>query len=168
MPSGISNCTTISSPLLPNITLDFLTTMKNQLSTMLLATLLLVGCRNGAHQSAEQTGTGDTTTQGDSSAATQPAGDSAAGRESQLLSPQRLDSMSYQDKVRNIYSTEKVRIPKQVMDSAMALKDPQKINKILEGYMNRQDSNVRAGMATKLGISLDSLNKILSTKPRKP
>lgn len=106
--------------------------------------------------------------QGDSSVATQPAGDSAAGRETQLLSPERLNAMSYEDKVRNIYSTEKVRIPKQVMDSAMTLKDPNKINKILEGYMNRQDSGVRAGIATKLGISIDSLNKILSTKPRKP
>ncbi|MCC7436934.1 MAG: hypothetical protein IT211_00410 [Armatimonadetes bacterium] len=143
--------------------------MMNQLSTMLLATLLLVGCRNGAHQSAEQASTaGDTATQGDSSVATQPAGDSAAGRETQLLSPERLNAMSYEDKVRNIYSTEKVRIPKQVMDSAMTLKDPNKINKILEGYMNRQDSGVRAGIATKLGISIDSLNKILSTKPRKP
>lgn len=136
---------------------------------MLLATLLLVGCRNASHQSSEQASTtGDTAMQGDSSVATQPAGDSAAGRETQLLSPERLNAMSYEDKVRNIYSTEKVRIPKQVMDSAMTLKDPNKINKILEGYMNRQDSGVRAGIATKLGISIDSLNKILSTKPRKP
>lgn len=105
-------------------------------------------------------------TQTDSLAAQRAAGDSA-GRETQLLSPERLNSMNYEDKVRNIYSTEKMRIPKQMMDSAMKLKDPNKINKILENYMNQQDSGVRAGMAIKLGISADSLNKILNVKPRK-
>lgn len=139
----------------------------NQIPTTLLLTLvLLVGCRNASHQSGEQANIGDTTTRTDSMAAKQAADDSA-GREAQLLSPERLNSMSYEDKVRNIYSTEKMRIPKQMMDSAMKLKDPNKINRILENYMNQQDSGVRANIAVKLSISIDSLNKILNVKPRK-
>lgn len=139
----------------------------NQIPTTLLLTLvLLVGCRNASHQSGEQANIGDTITRTDNMAAKQEADDSV-GREAQLLSPERLNSMSYEDKVRNIYSTEKMRIPKQMMDSAMKLKDPNKINKILENYMNQQDSGVRANIAVKLGISRDSLNKILNVKPRK-
>lgn len=140
--------------------------MNQRITTLLLSLLLLVsvGCRNASHQTAEQASATDSTTQPDSIA--KKGGDST-GRETQLLSPKRLDTMAYEDRVRNLYSVQKTRIPKQVMDSAMTLKDPKQINKILEGYMNQQDSEIRTTLATKLGISLDSLKKILESKPRK-
>ncbi|MCE7934873.1 MAG: hypothetical protein DYG96_09805, partial [Chlorobi bacterium CHB2] len=55
----------------------------------------------------------------------------------------------------------------QPVPADVTLKDPKQINKILEGYMNQQDSEIRTTLATKLGISLDSLKKILESKPRK-
>ncbi|MCE7934407.1 MAG: hypothetical protein DYG96_07415, partial [Chlorobi bacterium CHB2] len=76
--------------------------MNQRITTLLLSLLLLVsvGCRNASHQTAEQASATDSTTQPDSIA--KKGGDST-GRETQLLSPKRLDTMAYEDRVRNLY-----------------------------------------------------------------
>jgi len=78
-----------------------------------------------------------------------------------------LDSGAFVARVKTVYSQQKTSIPKPLLDSAMRLGDPSKINAILEGYMNHRDSVVRIRIAEQFHITLDSVNAVLGKKTGK-
>jgi len=124
----------------------------------------LAGCRNASQQWGAEKADSSKPAVADT---TPKKSADTADRESVVLSPERLDTLTFADKVRNLYAMEKTRVPKHLMDSAIGLKDPVKINAVLEKYMTQQDSMARNTIAAKLGIGVDSVNKILKETVRK-
>ncbi len=75
-----------------------------------------------------------------------------------------LDSVGFAEQIKTIYAKQKTSIPRKLMDSAMRLGHPDKINRVLERYMEERDSVIRAQMAEKYLIPIDSLNRILGKR----
>lgn len=93
-----------------------------------------------------------------------PAPPSVAPPPPPMIEP--LDSGTFADHVKTAYSQRKTNIPKSFLDSAMLLRDPQKINARLEGYMNSRDSVARTEIAERYHITLDSVNVIVGKKAK--